>query len=58
LDIVDKEFRVSGKLVYELNWIKNTKSGNYITYETFTNAKTMTVQSGGKEVILARQIKT
>ncbi len=55
LDILDKEFRVAGKLVYELNWAKNGKPGTYITYEQVLNAKS---SSAGKELVLAPQIKT
>jgi len=29
---VDKEFRVAGKLVYELNWTNGAKLGNFIKY--------------------------
>lgn len=52
---MDREFRVSGKLVYELNWIKGSPNGNYITYEQVVNAKS---SSRGKEAVLVQQIKT
>lgn len=46
---------MSGKLVYELNWIKNSKPGSYITYEQVLNAKN---NSASKEFVLAPRIKT
>jgi NAD(P)H-nitrite reductase large subunit len=46
---------VTGKLVYELSWAKNSKPGSYITYEQVLNAKS---SSAGKELVLAPQIKT
>jgi hypothetical protein len=52
---VDREFKVTGKLVYELNWIKDSKPGSYITYEQVLNVKT---NSAGKEFTIAPQIKT
>lgn len=53
---MDSESRLTGKLVYDLKWIKGAKAGSYLTYEQFSNSK---VAGGLKsEPIIAAKIAT
>lgn len=45
---------MTGKLVYDLKWIKGAKTGTYVTYEQFSNSKVSGGLKAGEPIIAAK----